>query len=265
MSKILVLGNNGMLGSAVVQYLKEYGSHEVNTTDTRWGQPDFVETITKSDADFIVNCIGKIPQKKPGEAEYYSINIDLPCFLESTGKLIIHPSTDCEFSGNLPPGEVYTKKSIRDATDAYGQSKAKISKMIEDDFTHTKIIRTSIIGHENGTQFSLLDWFLSQTDEVNGFTNHYWNGITTVQWAEMCGKIIKDWSNFPILNQFGTETQYSKFELLKCIKEVYGKDTIIRPYATEQTVNKCLQSDTPLPELKEQLMTLKKSSTQITD
>ncbi|MCB9819643.1 sugar nucleotide-binding protein [Candidatus Nomurabacteria bacterium] len=258
MSNVLVLGHNGMLGRAVVKYLKEKTKHKVETTQARWGQVDFVEAIKKSDVDFIVNCIGKIPQKNPSENEYESLNVDLPCFLEATGKLIIHPSTDCEFNGDLPPGKSYTKESIRDAKDAYGQSKAKISKMIEDDFTHTKIIRTSIIGHENGTQFSLLDWFLSQTDEVNGFTNHYWNGITTVQWAEICEKLIEDWSNFPTLNQFGTNTQYSKFEVLTCIKKVYEKDTSIRPFATEYTINKCLKSDVLIPELEDQLMVLKK-------
>ena len=253
MSNVLVLGHNGMLGRAVVKYLKEKTKHKIETTQARWGQVDFVEAITKSDVDFIVNCIGKIPQKKPSENEYESLNIDLPCFLESTGKSIIHPSTDCEFNGNLPPGETYMKESVRDATDAYGKSKAKISKMIEDDFTHTKIIRTSIIGHENGTQFSLLDWFLSQTGNVKGYTNHFWNGITTLEWAKQCQVLIENWETHPVLNQLGTTTHYSKFEIFSLTKEIYAKDIVIVPFETEVTINKCLASDKTIPELATQL------------
>lgn len=255
--KILVLGHKGMLGRAVYKFFKEYTDNEIFTISARWGEPEFIKEIKNLEADFIINCIGKIPQKKPLAEEYTFLNIELPRFLETLGTKIIHPSTDCEFKGDIAIGEVYTKTSLRDADDIYGISKASISAEIEKDFKNTKIIRVSIIGHEDNTNLALLDWFLSQSGSVKGFTNHYWNGITTLEWAKQCQSIIEKWDNLPTLNQFGTKTQYSKFDIVTLAKEIYKKDIEIVPFETEQTFNKCLLSDKILPELNIQLEELK--------
>lgn len=256
--QILVLGHKGMLGRAVTSYFSTITNFTTLTTNTRWGEKDFNEYIFESDTDFIINCIGKIPQKKPiASDEYTTLNIDLPRFLETTGKKIIHPSTDCEFNGNIAPGEAYSKTALRDANDIYGQSKATISKEIEDTYTNTKIIRTSIIGHEEKAALSLLDWFLSQTGTIRGYTNHYWNGITTLQWAKLAEQLINDWEQFPTLNQFGTATHHSKFNVLTTVKEIYNKDITIEPFTTEITVNKCLTSDSTIPDLEIQLTELR--------
>ena len=257
MITILVLGHKGMLGRAVTQYFSTKTEFKISTINSRWGEADFSNDIKNSKPDYIINCIGKIPQKDPVETEYNFLNIALPQFLEKLDIKIIHPSTDCEFKGNLPMGETYTKKSLRDADDVYGLSKANISAEIETSFKNTKIIRTSIIGHEALTSVSLLDWFLSQTDTVRGYTNHYWNGITTLQWAKQAEILISDWENFPILNQVGTSKHYSKFDILHIVKSVYKKDIEITPFETPLTVNKCLESDTMLPALEIQLAELK--------
>lgn len=255
--QILVLGHRGMLGRAVNSYLNTITNFTTFTINTRWGEKDFNKYVLESDAEFIINCIGKIPQKKPLDtSEYTSLNIDLPRFLETTGKKIIHPSTDCEFKGDIALGKSYSKTSLRDADDAYGQSKASISQEIEDTYTNTKIIRTSIIGHEENTALSLLDWFLSQTDTTRGYTNHYWNGITTLQWAKLAVELINNWEKFPTLNQFGTILHHSKFDVLTIVKDTYHKDIEIVPFAAETTVNKCLVSDQEITSLPVQLQEL---------
>lgn len=255
--KILVLGHKGMLGRAVYKFFKENTHHQLFTTNSHWGNSSFIEEIKNIEADFIINGIGKIPQKKPLSEEYIFVNVELPRFLEALGTKVIHPSTDCEFKGNIPAGEAYTKTSVRDADDVYGISKASISTEIENGFKNTKIIRTSIIGHEENSSLALLDWFLSQTDSVKGYTNHYWNGITTLEWAKQCQNLIENWDNSPVLNQLGTKTHYSKFEIVSLAKDIYKKDIEIIPFETETTVNKCLVSDIDLPDLKTQLIELK--------
>lgn len=141
-TKILILGHNGMLGNAVSQYFSSQNDYEVETTNTRWNKDDFIEYLSNSDADVIINCIGAIPQKKLSAEAYTSINVELPIHLETLGKKIIHPTTDCEFSGTIPETEKYSKTSARDAEDDYGMSKAQISRRIEEDFSNTKMIRT---------------------------------------------------------------------------------------------------------------------------
>jgi dTDP-4-dehydrorhamnose reductase len=255
--KILVLGHKGMLGRSVFRHFSSLPEYEVVTLTSRWGDVLFSEEILAIGPNFIINCIGKIPQKNPIEAEYEHLNVALPRFLETLGIKVIHPSTDCEFKGDIPPGEAYTKQSIRDARDVYGLSKASISREIEESFSNTKIIRTSIIGHEESTSLSLLDWFLSQTGGVRGYTNHFWNGITTLEWAKQCQILIQNWESHPVLNQLGTAVHYSKFEIVSLAKEIYEKDIEITPFATDITVNKCLVSDKTLPELDTQLSELR--------
>lgn len=255
--KILVLGERGMLGRAVARYFGNLPDYEVVSIIPRFGEKTFLPAIQNAKPDFIVNGIGKIPQKKPAEADYTSLNIELPRVLETLNIPILHPSTDCEFKGDIAPGLAYSRTSLRDADDIYGLSKATSSQEIETSFHNTKIIRTSIIGHEAATNLSLLDWFLSQDTNVKGYTNHFWNGITTLQWAKEAHNIMENWSTSPNLNQFGTEVHHSKYDLLTIAKAVYKKDTVIIPFATEVAVNKCLTSDTKIPELTEQLAELK--------
>ncbi len=255
--KILILGHRGMLGNAVYRYFSTLTNYDIHTLETRFGEPTFTDEIKKIFPDYIVNCIGIIPQKNPAAELYTKINIELPVALEELGIPVVHPSTDCEFSGNIGNASLYSKKDIRDAKDDYGKSKAVISEKIEKEFKNTKIIRTSIIGHEEKTHLSLLDWFLNSEGEVNGYTNHYWNGITTLEWAKQCQNLIENWESHPALNQYSTGDIRSKFDLLNDIKEVYTKDIKVNPFEATETVNKCLTSDKEIPTIKEQLKELK--------
>jgi dTDP-4-dehydrorhamnose reductase len=257
MTTILVLGHKGMLGRSVTAHFKTQSNVDTVTINSRWGDEFFSENIQNVYPDYIINCIGKIPQKNPAESEYNFLNIELPRFLETLGVRIIHPSTDCEFKGDIPVGTAYTKTSIRDADDIYGLSKALISAEIENSFSNTKIIRTSIIGHEENTTLSLLDWFLSRTESTRGYTNHYWNGITTLEWAKQALTLIANWDNRPTLNQIGFNNHHSKFEILTLAKTVYQKDIEIIPFDTEMPINKCLESDFVIPDLSIQLAELR--------
>lgn len=255
--RVLVLGHKGMLGNAVFKYFSSLPTIQTLKTESRYPEDNFLRGLSELEPDFIVNCIGAIPQKKSSSLMYQLLNYDLPKYLDGLNIPVVHPSTDCEFCGNIQPGREYEKHSLRDAEDEYGQSKGKISEWIESTAKNTKIIRTSIIGHQVRDNTSLLDWFLSQSGEVKGFSNHYWNGITTLEWAKLCRQIIENWNEYPKLNQFGTKVHNSKYELLLLIRKAYDKKIDIQPFSTEQTINKCLQSDTLLPEIEIQLSELR--------
>lgn len=255
--KVLLLGHNGMLGNAVYKYLQEDKNIELVTMTKRWGDAGFEGEIKLLSPDYIINCIGKIPQKKPTAEDYKFVNIDLPLFLDGLGIKIIHPTTDCEFKGSDDKNFLYKKSSLRNVEDEYGKSKAEASKYLEHKGKNTKIIRVSIIGHELSSYRSLLDWFLNSGGYVKGYQHHLWNGITTLTWAKICKDIMFDWNNFPKLNQYGTEKIYSKYDMLILIKDVYNKDIEIEPYSEVTIVNKCLASDMIIPDLDTQLKELK--------
>ena len=253
--RILLLGHRGMLGNVVQRFLIGKGITPLTIND-RWDSDTFKVKIISADVDYIVNCIGSVPQKNQNPLVFNIVNIDLPVFLETMRIRTIHPSTDCEFSGLIPYPEKYAKNTVRDASDDYGASKARISERIENGFTSTKVIRTSIIGHETGGNKLLMDWFLNSEGTVKGYSNHYWNGITTLFWCELMWEMVNDWENFGRLTQIGTEG-ISKFELLRLIKDVYGKDINIEPFETDQPTNKMLESDITIPSLDKQLVDLK--------
>lgn len=253
--KTLILGHKGMLGHTVVKY---FNSQNVNviTTDHKWDTTEFREFVTNLECDYIINCIGSIPQKKPSWETYKSVNILLPVFL-STHKSakIIHPTTDCEFDGLIAEDKYYSKKDTATALDDYGLSKAYASVVLRSK-TNVKQIRTSIIGPELTGKVSLMEWFLKQPTNANGYANHYWNGITTLEWAKQCYSIINNWDNYPDVVQIGTD-KISKYDLLLMINKIFETNKNIISINVD-TINKCLYSDYSIKSLSDQLVELKK-------
>jgi len=228
--KILILGHTGMLGNAVYKYLSQF--YKIDTTTYRWPQQEFTDFIKQYDGDYIINCIGAIPQKTSD----FGINSILPVFLElNTLCKIFHPATDCESDNTL-----------------YGISKRIATDWLMTNSKNTYIIKTSIIGIEMDSADSLLCWFLKQ-NSANGYTNAMWNGITTLEWAKQCISLIEN--NNTERNYVFCSECISKFDLLKTIKNVFNHDCIITP-VDDIGKNKCL-AGTKLKDIKEQLIELK--------
>jgi dTDP-4-dehydrorhamnose reductase len=231
MMKVLILGHTGMLGNAVYNYLNQF--YIVDVINYRWPSDEFIEYIKNYDGDYIINCIGAIPQK----TNEFGVNSILPIFLDINVKCkIIHPATDCESDNTI-----------------YG-----ISKRIATDWLllagqHTFIFKTSIIGIELNSADSLLCWFLKQTN-ATGYTNAKWNGITTLEWAKQCKNIL-DNTHTQQHTIFSSEC-ISKFELLTIIKEVFQHDIEIIPIDGIGK-DKCLIADIKLIDIKQQLIELK--------
>jgi dTDP-4-dehydrorhamnose reductase len=236
--KILVLGHNGLLGNAVLTYLFFKYKDDVMTTSLRWGTDEFKHFIQDTEPEYIINCIGAIPQRKYADDEYDTINYDLPLWLDNLGIKIIHPDTD-------EPEDT-----------PYGISKAKARR---DCNKNTKIIKTSIIGFERGSNFSFLEWFLSQEDgsDVNGYLNQLWNGNTTLEWSQWADKMIIDWDNFKHTTTLANPDCHSKFQLLLLFKTIFEKDITVNPFECEVTKNNCLMPDYYTKEISTQIYELK--------
>jgi len=253
--KILVLGHNGMLGHMVVKYLKTQDK-DIVITDLKWETEEFKQFIKNSSCEYLIDCIGCIPQKKPTWEKYKSVNILLPSFLSDNfdGK-IIYPTTDSEFDGKIPKHSLYSSHHPATTLDDYGISKAYTSILLKTK-NNVKQIRTSIIGPELYNKVSLMEWFFKQTGDVTGYTNHRWNGITTLEWAKQSIKIIENWNDFDNLIQIGTKP-ITKYDLLCLINKIFECKKTILSINTD-FINRCLQSDYCLPDIEKQLIDLKK-------
>lgn len=234
MTNVLILGHTGMLGHMVFKYLND--KCHLLTTNHRFPCQEFKDFLVNFEGDYIINCIGAIPQK----TKQFDINYDLPIWLsENTNAKVIHPGTDCEMDEDL-----------------YGKSKKRASDYIKQNSKNTKIIKTSIIGPELESSKSLLYWFLNSHGEVKGYKNAMWSGITTLEWAKLCWAMIRYWEEFDIENVV-QGTCLSKYELLCTIKEVYNKDINIVPFENEY-IDKCLNGSILTKDIKDQLIELRK-------
>jgi len=243
--KVLILGHKGMLGHMVHKYLSTLEDCELVTTDLRWpcdGFKDFIiDFWNAQDGNYIINCIGAIHQR----TNNFDVNTELPIWLDSnidynlSSCRVIHPGTDCEIDD-----------------DDYGNSKRISTEYLVEKGCVTKVIKTSIIGIELNTKSSLLEWFLNlEEDSVSGYSECYWNGNTTLQWAKICYDMMVNWRKYNVLNIPATKC-VSKYELLKLMGEVYDKDITINKNS-DVKINKCLVGDIDVPPLKEQLQEMK--------
>lgn len=175
--------------------------------------------ICDAKPDVVINCIGKIPQKDSTQPDILELNSLFPhkilTFCEEFKARMIHFSTDCVFSGK--EGN-YNETDITDAEDLYGQSKIKGEINSHKHLT----IRTSIIGHEIETQNSLLEWFLSQTDDISGYSKAIFSGFPCNYHAKILAEHILPSLSVNGLIHIGS-IPISKFKLLQIIKKVYDK------------------------------------------
>ena len=230
--KVLVLGHKGMLGHMVIKYFIDKNIN-IHTISPRW--PECKSEILNFKGDYIINCVGAIPQRTSD----FEINWHLPIWLDLNAPCkVIHPGTDCEMDN-----------------DKYGVSKTISADYITTLGKQTKILKTSIIGPELKGDSSLLAWFLSQRGETYGYTNAIWNGNTTLEWSKQCLNLIKNWDIYKILTILEGES-ISKYNMLNTIKEIFNVNINIIP--KELGKNKTLKGHIKTIKFSPQLIELKK-------
>jgi len=176
--------------------------------------------------DIVINCIGIIKQLSESKDHVLSISINalfphqLASLCGEYNCRLIHVSTDCVFNGQK--GD-YTESDFPDADDLYGRTKY----LGEVDYKNAVTLRTSIIGHELKGRRSLVDWFLSQNEEVNGFSNAIYSGFPTIEFASIIDKYVIPHDDLRGVYHVSSRP-ISKYDLLKLIAGVYGKKISIR-------------------------------------
>ena len=248
--RILILGAGGMLGHLLFRSLSErmpgdvFGSiRNLNGLPLSW-RKKFGDCIHQGvDADnfdsiirimgvvrptIVINCVGIIKQLPSVEDSITSITINalfphrLAQLCKASSSRLIHISTDCIFDGIKG---AYTEGDISNATDLYGRTKY----LGELHYGHSLTLRTSIIGHELRTNVSLVDWFLSQTNPVNGYTKAIYSGFPTVEFVRILEKYVIPDDRLSGLYQVSSEP-ISKYDLLNAVAGEYGKQIQIKPY-----------------------------------
>lgn len=256
--KILIFGSSGMLGSTLVEYLNQNKLNIIplSRKDLDLSFCNFKELqdiIKKNNPDVIINCAGIIKQRKNiKDSEFIHVNSLVPNWINDiaveNNKKFIHTTTDCIYSGLIGN---YNEESVCDVSDIYG-----LSKFLGEPKS-SSIIRTSIIGEEKNNYLSLLEWVKSNKNKtINGFVNHYWNGVTCLQLSKIIYKICNEnmfWQGVRHIHS----NKISKFELLQYINDIYKLNINILEFKDKIHIDRSLTTKYDLnfaiPELYQQI------------
>lgn len=263
MITFVIFGSNGMLGNTIASYFERHpdNMNVVRITrsvfDVLHDSLDKLKTIAHTQKwsihTYIINAIGVIPQKSSSDLRVYvKVNAIFPHILAQVASekrsILLHFTTDCIYDGCDGP---YPEGFPPTDTNMYGITKA----CGEPDYAMT--IRTSIIGEEQFSKKSLLEWVRGQKGKtVAGFTHHFWNGVTCLQIAKVIEYCINHDINWKGVRHIISPETVSKYQLISIINNVYNLDIIIEPTVTKQ-IHKGLMPSTqmiiPIPTLEKQI------------
>ena len=256
MKRLIVLGANGMLGSEVVR-IAEVNSIPVVAVSRNSAVPfnaesmEFEQVARKlglSESDWLVNCIGWIPQKSSGNKNEDRrlaglLNTSLPAQISKAKAQLrfnwIQIATDCVYRGDRGN---YSESDTKDAGDLYG-----LSKIAGEELSKGAIqIRCSIVGRDIRTSSGIYSWFKSTASKgpVNGYVNQHWNGVSTTAFARLSiGMLNSGWAT-PVSQHWLPGDAVSKFELLELFaKSLELKPSAVSPVQANDSVNRILVTE----------------------
>lgn len=247
---MLVLGGEGMLGHPVARELSRQSGLDVtwtqhsNTAEAHWleaadglsGLRAFARRHGRH--DYLINCVGvlrsMIDEARPESVRRaVAVNSlfphDLALFASMTGGRVIHVSTDAVFRGVREP---YYEDDLPDGIDIYARSKVLGESRAGAFLT----IRCSVVGPDPRCHRGVLEWLLSQPGgaSVAGYTDHRWNGATSLQVAQLFARIIRTGAFDKLreegaIHHFCPNTEVTKYELLNIMTYAFRKDISIKP------------------------------------
>ena len=242
-----------MLGHTMVREFAEFdgkliGSSRLNENVSSLSQHFFLDASVADfpaslhelgPGDYVINCIGVINKSIAEESADsrqsalltnslfpYRLN-DLASEL---GFRIIQIATDCVFSGEKGG---YLESDKHDTTDTYGKTKS-LGEVPSENMMN---IRVSIIGREVSSKVSLFEWVRNQplNSQIHGYSDHFWNGITTKAFSRICRGIIENSGFESGTHHLLPADAMSKFELVTAIANKIGRsdiDILERPSGT---------------------------------
>jgi dTDP-4-dehydrorhamnose reductase len=148
-----------------------------------------------------------------------------------TGARVLQIATDCVYDGVRGR---YVETDPHNALDVYGKTKSLGEALLP----NVHCLRSSIVGPEPMANAFLLEWFRRQPPgaSVSGYTNHEWNGVTTLQCARVYHGAIKAAIGLPRLHHVVPRGTISKADLLRAFASAYDRTDIAINLTEAKTV-----------------------------
>ena len=243
--KTFIFGSTGMLGT----YAHKYLPYSVGITREQVNaliiqKEHFYRQLNDlfiQPQDVIINCMGITNKYFNSNEEFIIVNSLFPRMLadycEEKGAKMIHITTDCVFSG--AEGN-YCETDLHDDENIYG-----LSKSVGEPLNCTTI-RTSIVGENRRNSLDLLEWVRKHKDTtINGWTNHLWNGITCLQFAKLCEKIIRTKAFWLGTRHIYSPSPITKADMVEFISDLYELNNVINKIEASNSCDRTLTSIYP--------------------
>jgi len=233
-----------MLGSMLLRYLCRDLNFAIYGTSRRTGTNALTFEVGSADSlreflgthgpfPYIINCIAilrraRVRSSAIPQSEMVRINglfpHELAAVASEFGSRLIHVSTDAVFhptAGKCRPSDFPAP------ADLYGRT-----KLVGEPFAENAItVRCSLVGPSPVRKQGLFEWIISQPQNatIQGFEDQSWNGVTTLQFAQMCLRILQA-SVFDILragspvHHFCPNAAVTKYELVQLLVRYFRPD-----------------------------------------
>lgn len=236
MKKVLITGHTGMLGQQVVNEFIKEPQFDVYGLSTSYSSrlarnKQIIQDLTHAKSnpaflkdfqfDIIIHTAAFV------NLEFCEQNPELSAALhvESTrflaekfsNALFIYISTDSVFNG---VNGNYTEIDKPDPLNVYAKTKYLGELAARSANPNTIIIRTNIVGHPTVKASGLFAWALNnlnQQKEINGFTNVYFNPLSTGILSNCIKQLIIRHSDYRGIINMPSNDFVSKFEFLKFV------------------------------------------------
>ena len=160
MSKAIIFGSRGQIGTEISTQLKEAGWEVVELHSgiiSYTSQQQIQEIVKKETPDVVVNCVAYTnvdgAEREENLQEVYALNVWLPTFLtEACTKIkceFIHYSTDYVFDGSKI---LYSEESQTNPLNMYGKTKL-IGECIALSYSKTKVFRVQSVYSNTNKNF----------------------------------------------------------------------------------------------------------------
>lgn len=241
MTKILILGSHGMLGSDISNEFKSYNPILLDKEDLDLLDFEKVnETIKDISPELIINCSGYTDVDRAEDNEELANNLNayavenLAKICKKINCIFLQFSTEYIFDGENK--NAYDENSVPNSKNAYGRSKALGEKLLQKNLKKYYIIRTSWLygknpqlGKERGINFvDKIIELASTRDELNMVNDQFSKPTYTKDLAIAIKTIIEEKYAYGIYHLVN-EDSATPYEFAKEIFKIKSIDIKLSP------------------------------------
>lgn len=246
MTKILVTGANGQLGSEIKELATKHSFEFVFCTSKQLDITDeaAVKFIFENHKfDYCINCAAytAVDKAEIDEAQAFLVNAIAAKYLakncEKHNTVLIHISTDFVFDGTKQKS--YLETDVPNPINVYGASKLAGEEACIENCSNYVILRTSWVYSKYGNNFvKTIQKLCADRDELSVVDDQFGSPTYAEDLAAAVLNIITKIDNKGILNykgiyHYSNEGNISWFDFAKGIQKITNSKCKIKPVTTE--------------------------------